>query len=159
VFGGEKDALEAMSHTRIAYARLHDASADGMTLVKDLVRGEEMWKVVDKGPLSPAQTGSLLDLAAELVSIGHTADLNWGNLLWDGKRWVMIDSGGFQQVGPWGPLGQILSEERRARSGIDAGAFLRALRARLGPDSEAWRGVQTGAAWPYQKAILAELGP
>ncbi|OGR90527.1 MAG: hypothetical protein A2V88_17305 [Elusimicrobia bacterium RBG_16_66_12] len=157
LFGGERDALVEMARLPIAHSGLVASSADGLVLVKELVSGVSLRRVTEAGPLSPEQRAALLEMAALYVSLGRTADLSLTNLVWQEKerRLVLIDSGGFDFAQPWAPLGQILS--RRNLFGIDGAGFLSALRKRLGPDSPAWRAVETSARSPAYQALLADL--
>lgn len=157
LFGGERDALVEMARLPIAHSRLVASSADGLVLVKELVSGVSLRQATEAGPLSPEQRVSLLDMAVLYVSLDRTADLSLTNLVWQAqeKRWVLIDSGGFDSAHPWAALGQILS--RRRDLGIDGVAFLAALRKRLGPDSPAWRAVETSARAPDYQALLEDL--
>lgn len=157
VYGGERNALVEMDKTPIIHSRLKAASADGLVLVKELVSGVPLYRVTEEGPLTREQRVALLDMSVHFVSLGRTADLNNSNLVWQApeRRWVLIDSGGFDFAQPWAPLGQILSKRRLL--GIDAVGFLAALRKRLGPDSPAWRAVETNATLPQNKALIEDL--
>ena len=157
IYGGEREALVEMDKTPIAHSRLKASSKDGLVLVKELVVGEPLYRVTAEGPLSREQRVALLEMAALYVSLGRTADLNLTNLVWQEqeKRLVLIDSGGFAFAQPWAPLGQILS--RRNLFGIDGTGFLSALRKRLGPDSPAWRAVETSAQAPAHKTLIEDL--
>ncbi|MCX5796819.1 MAG: hypothetical protein NTY77_15095 [Elusimicrobia bacterium] len=154
VFGAEAAALAAMSKTDIPHAALRAASADGLALVKDLVVGTPMHEA---GRLSAEQRAGLVELMVRLVRIGHTADLNMGNLYWTKSGWVLVDAGGFAPTSPWGPIGQYLSPERSEMTGFPAAELLAAVRQRLGPDSAEWRAVLATAQYPHQKQALAAL--
>jgi hypothetical protein len=154
VFGGEREALAAMAKTDIPHAALRAISADGLVLVKDLVVGTPMYKV---GRLDAAQRTGLAELMVKLVRIGHTADLNMGNLYWTARGWVLVDAGGFAPASPWGPLGQYLSNERSQATGFSPAELLAAVRQRLGADSTQWRAVLDSAKYPHQEQALAAL--
>lgn len=145
VFGSEVPALKEMAAVGIEHARMRDHSADGMVIVKDLVDGERIYDVAERGGLDRERVASLVGLAASLIAMERTADLNLGNLIWDAgkKTWVLIDAGGFAKGPAWGVLGQILSPGRTKLTRIVPADFLDALAARLGRDSDAWRRVMT----------------
>ena len=154
VFGGEKAALAAIAKTDIPHAALRAASADGLVLVKDFIDGPPLHKV---GRLDAEQRAGLVELMVKLVRIGHTADLNMGNLCWTKRGWVLVDAGGFARASPWGPIGQYLSKERSQVTGFPAAELLAAVRERLGADSAQWRAVLDSAKYDHQKQALAAL--
>ena len=156
-YGGEREALAEMDKTPIPHSRLKASSRDGLALVKELVSGESLRGVTAEGPLSREQRVALLEMTVLYVSLGHTADLSLSNLVWQApeKRWILIDSGGYDIAPPWDTLVKILSKSTLL--GIDKVGFLSALRERLGADSPAWRAVETSALTPYQKTLLEDL--
>lgn len=153
-FGTERESLEEMSRTPIAHSRLKASSVDGLVLVKEFVDGTPLREVVAYGPLGPEQRAALLNLAAQLVSLGRTADLNVGNLVWQAeeKRLVLVDSGGFSFAQPWTFLDQIINLSKLY--GIDGAVFLAALRERLGSRSPAWRAVEDNALFSRHRHLL-----
>ena len=154
VFGAETSALAAMAKTDIPHAALRAASADGLSLVKDLVVGTPIYQV---GRLDAEQRAGLVELMARLVRIGRTADLNMGNLYWTKDGWVLVDAGGFAPASPWGPIGQYLSQERSQMTGFPAAELLAAVRRDLGAGSAEWRSVLDSAQYDHQKKALAAL--
>ncbi|MBI5883248.1 MAG: hypothetical protein HZB91_09095 [Elusimicrobia bacterium] len=160
VFGSEVAALEEMAGTRIPHARMRDHSQDGLVIVKDFVSGERIFDIAERGELGPEHVSALVDLAAELLTLERTADLNLGNLLWDARSrsWILIDSGGFAKGPAWGVLGQLLSRTRMTASRLDPQAFLKSLAAKLGEDSAAWkRVVETPRSPDHQELVRSFL--
>lgn len=159
LFGREAEALQVLGHTEIAHAKLAAASQDQLVIVKEFVNGVSLAEAMTKNELRTSHRAGIMELAARLVSIGYTADLVPGNLIWDPWRsqWVLIDGGGFGPAPAGGPVGQLLRDEIWPTD-QDKAVFLSGLRGRLGPDSPAWGGVVRAAErMPRLERALEEL--
>ncbi|MBI5625316.1 MAG: hypothetical protein HY924_16180 [Elusimicrobia bacterium] len=163
-YGREVEALEALAHTGISHARLRAASPDGLVLVKDFVEGESLGQVASRGEMRPGRLSALAAMAAELLSIGYTADLAPANLVFDRwtTRWSLVDAGGFKPGGAADVLSQLWSDDLFGRKPGDREAaklrFLTNLRVRLGPASAAWKEIVRHAdRIPGLRKALEEL--
>ena len=75
----------------------------------------------------------------------------------DGSRLQNNLGGGFAPAGPWGPIGQYLSQDRSQLTGFPAAELLAAVRRSLGAGSAEWRSVLDSAKYEHQKQALAAL--
>jgi len=102
----------------------------------------------------------LTQLAAKLLLAGKTADLSPGNLIWDHwtSKWARLSGVGFRDGSAWDVLSQVFSDEFGNKTGIIPERFYSAVRARVGPDSKAWKKVlQEAAGVPELKKHLDAL--
>lgn len=159
--GEEAATLRAIENSDLPVAKLLAESRDGLVLVKEFIDGDTAHKILERGAFSRSQAEGWPELAAKLISRGVTADLARGNLVWQHwrTRWVVADGGGLTDGGPRAVLDQLLAPELLSSAGVDPGAFLSGLRARLGPDSGLWAetlaGLRTSPAHAASVAALA----
>jgi hypothetical protein len=157
-YADEAAVLRAIRNSDIPHARLVAASADGTVMVKELVEGDGAGELL-AGGFEDRHRQGWEELAAKLIRAGVTADLVSGNLVWQRARgrWMIVDAGGIEDAGPEKVLAQLLTPAAVA-AGVEPGAFLAGLRARLGPDSPEWaRTLAALGASPKYAAALAAL--
>lgn len=143
--GVEEEAatLRAISKSDLPVAKLVAESRDGGVQVKEFIDGQTAYGLMGRGGFARQHIEGWSELAAMLIRSGITADLAPGNLVWQHwrSRWVIVDAGGLTDGGPASVLKQLLNADA-LKAGIDPGAFLSGLRARLGPDSAQWAKVR-----------------
>ena len=135
----EAATLRAIAGSDLPVAKLIAESRDGSVQVKEFVEGESAYGLMTRGVFARQHVEGWPELAAKLIRAGVTADLAPGNLIWQHwrSRWMIVDAGELKDGGPGEVLKQLLTPNF-LKAGLDAGAFLSGLRARLGPDSPQW---------------------
>jgi serine/threonine protein phosphatase PrpC/tRNA A-37 threonylcarbamoyl transferase component Bud32 len=128
----ELAGYKALEGTDIPHAKLLDSDPAGRVLIKERIRGETLDQLMDKGPLSKEHKAAYADFTAKLLEHGLMTDANAGNLIWDGKKFVLVDAGGVHPAEP-GAISSMAMDGLRGK-GMTPHELLGSLRDRLGAD-------------------------